>query len=285
MKTLATHFSSLILLSCLAVQTMLAQSTTSTNRIPATGCTVPDAMARGYLGSVGVGGTVLSRTRLTGDFIDPDGNAMLSVGWGNPEKLLGLETRLNLYGLTNTQGATGNFGESTVDFHLSRYLKKNWWVGLGVYDAFGWKREPAEKLQSIYCVFSGVVYFMEDYETPFNKLYINAGIGNGRFRTDEKYTLDTEAPMNVFGSMALQFMPEANLIVEYNGYNVFVGGALYPFKKFPGQLVFGMDDVFHENWHFVVGGAIGFNLIGSGPGRLFSKHSAPVPPPPQTSRI
>lgn len=234
---------------------------------------------------IGGGLTLQSRTRLSGDAFDPDGNAALSVGLGNPEKMLGLEARLNFYGLGNSAGAPGNLGEGTLDLHASRRLSDRFWVGAGVFDLTGWQREEPNKLTSFYATATGVLT-LHPFRFPFGKkLYLTAGLGNGRFRTDDTYTLAKKGPAGIFGSVAVPLWREGNFVAEWSGYNVFIGLSFFPLKKLPGQIIIGVDDLFHEKRKIVVAGSVGL-LLGKNQ-RKTQFHGLVIPafPPPQTSRI
>ena len=255
-------------------------------RISAISVTVPDAYRQGYFGVVGGGLTLQSRTRITNEFWDPDGNASASFGLGNPEKYIGLELRVNIYGLGNKIGAPDNLGEGTFDIHISRLLVEDVWIGAGVYNLIGWDLEPPNRLVSYYVVGSKGILFNHDAKA-FSRMYVSFGIGNGRFRADEDYSILDQAPINFFGSMAVQVMPEGNFIAEWNGYNMFSGLSLLPIKQWPIQIVVGIDDIFQKNRKLVVGGALTFHMFRDEvSGRsLYSPFSMLAPPPVQTSRV
>ena len=290
MKTWNKEIPSLLLILTCSFSIIYAQSDSVgvkvKNRVPAIGSYVPDGMARGYWGNIGLGGTAQSRTRLSGDFINPDGNIMAAIGLGNPEKVLGLDVRVNIYGLFNQYGSPENLGEGSVDAHLSRMLNPRWWLAMGAHDIAGWNLAPAHKVRSIYLSMTGIFYFVGkgEYEMPFNKLYLTAGFGNGRFRTDKNYSINDEAPMSFFASAALQVLPEANAFLEWNGFDMMAGFSVFPIKKFPAQLLLGVDDIFNEKWRFVVAASVGVSLAKGKPGS-FRRLTIMPPPSPQTSRV
>jgi len=254
------------------------------NRVPATGLSLPAPYRQGYLGVVGGGLFLQQRTRITGQVFDPDGNASFSVGLGNPEKWVGCEVRVNIYGLDNKRGAPGNFGEGTLDFHFSRHIGHDLWLGAGVFDLFGWKPEPPNKLTSYYL--SAIkVFHLNQSSSFFHSVYLSAGTGNGKFRRDADYSIYTKDPWNFYAGLAVQVLPEGNLIVEYNGYNAFTGFSVLPFRKVPFQLVGGVDDLFHENKKIILTGSVSFYLFKKHDRSQFGRLSLIPPPPPQTSRV
>ena len=254
------------------------------NRVAAISLSVPDPYRKGYLGIVGGGLILQSRTRITKHFFDPDGNASLALGLGNPEKFFGLEVRMNIYGLSDALGAPGNFGESTFDFHFSRLLGNDVWLGAGGYNLTGWNLEPPNELASYYFVTSKG-FRLHQRDKAFSHLFLSVGIGNGRFRADEDYSISDEAPWNVFGSVALQVLPEGNFMVEWNGFNMFSGFSVLPFKKWPLQIVIGVDDIFNEKRKLVVAGSMSVHLFNKKGCSALHAASVMGPPPPQTSRI
>ncbi|MEZ4959840.1 MAG: hypothetical protein R2830_08480 [Saprospiraceae bacterium] len=255
------------------------------NRVPALSSTIPNAFAQGYLGSIGAGGALQSRSRLTSNFIDPDANAAFAIGLGNPEKWIGVDFRLNIYGIGNNTGASDNFLEGTVEFHLTRQLARQIWAGAGVYDLAGWDNEPANKLRSVYLTLTGVLPLRPGEGHFFKTCYLTAGVGNGRFRTDGQYDVTREGGVGVFGSAAFQVLPEGNFVIEWTGYNLYTGFSVFPFKKLPAQLTIGVDDIFHENWHFVLAGTIGFQILKNRRKTIHHGTTIMPPPPPQTSRV
>ncbi len=253
-------------------------------RIPALGLSVPDPFRKGYLGVVGGGLFLQQRTRITNRFYSPDGNALFSVGLGDPEKWVGLEVWVNIYGLANNKGAPGNFGEGTLDVHFSRNLKNGFWVGAGVFDLLGWKPEPPNKLTSYYVV-AMKTFKLRSYGTFFKSIYLTVGSGNGKFRRDADYNILSQNPWDFYGSVAVQVLPAGNFIAEWNGFNAFSGLSILPFKKLPFQLLVGVDDIFHENKKIVISGSMGLYLNKKPNKPRFYKYSLVTPPPPQTSRI
>ncbi len=258
--------------------------TDSIYRVPATSLSVPDPFRKGYFGVVGGGIFFQQRTRITGHFWDPDGNASFSVGLGNPEKYIGFETRVNIYGLANDKGAPNNFGEGTLDLHFSRLLSNDIWLGAGVFDLFGWDPEPPNKLTSYY--FTAMKSFKLRNTGHFGKsIYITVGVGNGKFRQDKDYNILYENPWNYYGSIALQVLPEGNFIAEWNGFNAFSGMSFIPSKKLPLQVLVGIDDIFHENKKLIVTATMSFYMARKSNQTKYSNYSLIPVTPPQTSRV
>ncbi len=253
-------------------------------RVPAISLSVPDPFRKGYLGVAGGGLFLQQRTRITGRFYSPDGNASFSLGLGNPEKLIGLEVRINIYGLHDSKGAPGNLGEGTLGIHFSRLLKNDFWIGGGVFDLFGWKPEPPNKLTSYYLV-AMKAFNLRNEGTFCKSIYLTLGAGNGKFRRDADYNIKSQNPWNIYGGAAVQVLPEGNFVVEWNGFNAFTGFSVLPFKKLPFQMIIGVDDIFHKNKKIILSGSLSLSLNKMSNKSRFFKYSLVSPPPPQTSRI
>lgn len=253
--------------------------------VPAISLTAPDALGRGYLGNIGFGLNTQNTTRLNDDKWGPDANAIFTVGLGNPEKYLGIDLRVNIYGTSNTKGEKQNLGEGSMDWHISRMVTRQFWMGIGGYDLLGWDRSPLNSLHSIYTCATTYLPLRQDNSRAFSTVFLNAGIGNGRFRSDRDFDLDKIGPAGVFGSAAIQVLPRANLIVEWSGYGLYTGASFAPFKKWPMQLTFGADDLLHHQWRWVLAGSVGFRLIKKKAGEHFRPYFLPVVPPPQSSRV
>lgn len=249
---------------------------------PAVGFSIPDGYQKGYLGMLSMGSTLQSRTRLSGDFFDPDGNISAGLGLGDPINAVGAELRVNIYGLQDNRGAGNNFGEGTFDIHLSRMLTDDIWLGGGVYDLTGWKREEPNQLYSGY--FTATKVFNLRDSGAFHKIFLTVGAGNGRFRTSDDFDVTEENGIGFIGGLTMAFSRRTNLIVEWKGYNVVSGLAFIPFKRLPAQVIIGMNDVFHEKRSLLIGGSLSFSIFHSRKDSCWKNEGWYGPPPPQPSR-
>ena len=244
-------------------QSLLAQTEDSSlviNRIPAISLTNPNPYLKGYIGALGFGGTLQQHSRLGVGF-DPDLNIVAMIGAGNPEKYVGIDLGFNIFGFPKYGGREDNGGEGSMDLHLNRMITPNWWIGAGMYNLFIWSSDEPTNLRSGYLASSAVLHLRENNRSAFSTLWLTVGAGNGKFRTDNTYTLENASPPGIFGSLALQVLPEMNFLAEWTGYNVFSGFSMIPFRKLPFQIIAGVDDIFHERRHWVVGGSFGLRIF------------------------
>lgn len=279
-------FTLLMALLCFS-QFLDAQTTDSTryfNRIAAISSSSPDAFGKGYFGTIGIGGTLQHHSRL-GIKFDPDGNIISAIGLGNPEKYIGIDLRVNIFGFGNVGGRPDNLGEGSLDLHLSRMLHRNLWIGAGTYNMVHWIADGPNKLQSYYASTTAIFHLKENNRKAFSTLFLTAGVGNGKFRTDGDYTLAKPGPIGAFGAVALQVFPEGNFIAEWTGYNVFSGFSIMPSKDLPWQVLVGADDIFHKKRHLIIATSFGFHLFKDSYNTHARMAILPPPPPPQSSRI
>ncbi len=255
------------------------------NRIAAISSSSPDVFGRGYLGTIGIGGALQNHSRLGAAKFDPDGNIVATVGLGNPEKLLGVDLQANWFGFGAVGGRPDNFGEGTLDLHFSRMIDPDLWIGVGGYNLVNWIAEGQARLQSYYGSATAIFHLRQNNRKAFSTLFLTLGAGNGKFRNDEDYDLINPGSIGMFGSAALQVFPEGNFIVEWTGYNFYSGISIMPSKELPWQVIFGIDDIFHEKRHLIVGTSFGFHLFGGSYQTKARMATLPAPPSPQPSRI
>jgi len=253
------------------------------SRVPAIASNVPEFFAKGYLGTLGGGFLMQSNSRLTGKTFDPDANAIFTLGLGNPEKFAGVDLRVNIYGLGGKAGGRKDFGRGSLDLHLSRKVTNMLWAGAGIYDLTAWKDSSSNIMRSAYFGFTTIVPLNTERRT-FNTLYLSAGLGNGRFRSNRNFTSSTEGKLNIFGSAAIQVLPEVNYLLEWSGYSLYTGVAFYPFEIIPGQILIGVDELTNKHRRYIIAFSVGFQSVSPTKSRIRNR-TIPAPPPPQSSRL
>lgn len=63
-------------------------------------------------------------------------------------------------------------------------------------------------------------------------MYVSAGLGTGRYRTENNVFTDDDTP-GVFGSVALRIADPVNAIAEWSGQDLSLGFSLRPFREIP----------------------------------------------------
>ncbi|HEY9666529.1 MAG TPA: S-layer homology domain-containing protein [Coleofasciculaceae cyanobacterium] len=174
-------------------------------------------------GNVFLGFSYQERTRFTD--ID-DGAVVAGFGIGDARKLAALEVAATSYS-TIRQG----FGDNgAVSFKLHRTFPDNLAVAFGVENAFDWGEIDAGR--SFYGVVSKVFPLTEKPSAPLSSLTVSAGVGSGRFRSEEDVQQD-DGGANVFGSAALRVAEPVNVIVEWTGQDLNVGASISPIPGVP----------------------------------------------------
>lgn len=216
-----------------------------TNPVPATTAGTPMVFESGHLGYINCGMAFQHSSRLNPhrNWENPDFNLATYVGLGNPHKWVGLGISFNLLGLSNTNGAKNNFGESSIDFQLSRAITKNIHVGLGVFNAIQVNPTPINTLRTYYIQAGGLIPLKDNNSKFFSSLYLNIGLGNGKFQSRESFLGLKNESVKVYGSAAIQVLPRGNLIVEWTGAELAIMTAIIPFRKLDFHFTTGFSDL------------------------------------------
>lgn len=231
-------------------------------RIPAITSNNPGVFAAGYFGSVGMGVSAQHRTRveLENKWV-PDGNAATYIGLGNPQSWIGVGAVINLYGLSNKGGERNNFGEGSIDLQLSRAVNDFIYVGVGAFNLLQHNTKYTNALRTFYATASVLIPIRQNNDRAFGFMYATFGIGNGIFQKREKILNNKNETINWFGSLAIQVLPEANLIVEWSGIDLTISAGLFPFKKIPLHILVGVADINFDKQRYIASIGYSFQLF------------------------
>ena len=219
----------------------------------------------GQLGVIVIGGTVENKTRIANQ---PDANAGIYIGLGEPEKLIGAGATVNIYGLSNKEGQKDNLGEGSLGLHLNKFFLHNrLLLEGGVENLFLWRAYPDDWQ---YITYQRSFYFSGNYlfyikpkslQKPFSYVSITAGVGNGFFRSDKNYTAGRSGSFDPFFSLATPVIKGTNIIAEWNGYDVGLGVSSIPFQKIPFEFSLAVTDLVFGNPRIVSSVSFPFNFI------------------------
>ncbi|MFD0981275.1 hypothetical protein [Tropicimonas aquimaris] len=164
---------------------------------------------------VGIGG--VSRVPYTDE---PDGGLSLGVGFGNAFETVGVSLGLAVNDLSDP----GNTDRYSAAFQVSRYL----WDGLSV--AVGGENLAVAETdgQESYYGVGSWAFDPEHSALPFAGV-ATLGVGSGRFAEMTERDLAEGKPNRataVFGAISMALNPNANLVADWNGRNLTVGGAI-----------------------------------------------------------
>ncbi len=183
------------------------------------------------LGSVGIGLGLQERTRYTNS---ADGGMGISLGLGNPQKLVGFDVGISIFDLSDFAS------RGSVSFKLHRAIANDFEVALGWQNAIVWGSTDAGT--SFYGVLTKTFLLGESVNQPFSLLVVSAGIGSGQFRSESDIYSDRET-VGVFGSAALRVAKPLNAIAEWTGQDMTLGLSWVPFPKTPLVLTGGVTDL------------------------------------------
>ncbi len=168
------------------------------------------------------GGTYQERARFTDE---DDGAIVAGFGLGDARQLVALETAVTAYDLIGD-----TFEDGGVSFKLHRLLPGDFAVAFGVENAIIWGEPDAGR--SYYGVVSKVLPIRPRISDPLSRLTVSAGVGSGRFRSEEAINDEDDGP-NVFGSVALRVAEPITVIGEWTGQDLNVGASITPIPGVP----------------------------------------------------
>jgi hypothetical protein len=178
------------------------------------------------LGDVGIGVGFQSRTRFTQT---ADGGGGIVFGLGDPYNAVGFDVGIGVNDLgINGNGSFGSRG--SFFFKLHRVLPEDFRIAVAVENALIWGGSDTDT--SVYGVVSKTVRLKESRFDPFSRLYLNVGVGSGRFRTEDQVFNDTGS-VGVFGSVAVRVIDQMNVFTEWTGQDLNVGLSIAPFPEIP----------------------------------------------------
>lgn len=204
----------------------LTPSTLGAAASPGSSSGSPTAFGASF-GQVFAGASYQQRTRFTET---SDGAISGGFGLGDARKYAGLEVAISVLDLSSRNNDDKAFDRGSFSFKLHRALPNNWAVAVGYENAIVWGFTDAGS--SVYGVVSKIVPFKNSPAEPFSSLTISAGIGNGRFRTEDDFNRDKDT-VNFFGSAGLRVIEQASVIADWTGQDLTLGASIVPFRNLP----------------------------------------------------
>ena len=172
------------------------------------------------LGQFSVGGSFQSKVRFRSE-----SDAFLGGGFGlgDPRKAVGLDVSIGIADVTT-------FERGTIGFKVHRRLPAQFAIAVGVDNAITWGAVDGDI--SPYGVVSKAFQLREDPRAPFSQLYVSAGAGTGRYRSQSDI-VNRRDSVGVFGSVAVRLIEQVNFITEWSGQDLTLGISILPFPKIP----------------------------------------------------
>lgn len=152
------------------------------------------------------------------------GAAGIGIGLGDARKAVGVELS---YALETTDDS---FGEGGFNAKVHRQL------GQDLAGAVGWNgflnlgRNDFE--QSKYGVLTKVFRTQESLNSPFSRVAVTVGVGDGQFRSNGAVQAG-DNNINAFGNVAIRVVRPVSFIAEWTGQDLALGLSIAPFRNFP----------------------------------------------------
>ena len=206
--------------------------------------------ADNFTGFVGVG--YQERTRFGNQ---DDGGLVVGVGLGDARENVGVQLSYTVASF----GGSREFGTGGFNAKIHKRLADEWSVALG-WEGFA-TTGFVDFEDSIYGSVSHLVRTRESINKPFSRIALTAGVGSGRFRTEDD-VFDDRDTVGVFGSAAVRVAEPVSAIVEWTGQDLAVGLSIVPFKDIPIVLLPAVRDITGagDGSRFVMGAGVSFEL-------------------------
>jgi hypothetical protein len=164
------------------------------------------------------------------------------------------------YTLASFGSKERDFGTGGFNAKLHRQFPGGWSVALG-WEGFAEVGSFIEFEDVVYGSVTHIIKTAPDVSDPFSRIAVTAGLGNGRFRSEQEIEDDEDA-IGVFGSVALRIAQPVSAIVEWTGNDLAVGLSIVPFRNFPLVITPAVRDIAGagDGARFVVGTGFTFRF-------------------------
>ncbi|NER37817.1 MAG: hypothetical protein F6J93_28310 [Oscillatoria sp. SIO1A7] len=204
----------------------LTPSTLGAAASPGSSSGSPTAFGANF-GNFFMGASFQERTRFTDS---SDGSISAGFGLGDSRKSVGLEVAVSVLDLSTRGGDNSAFDRGSFSFKLHKALPNNLAVAVGYENGIVWGFTDAGS--SVYGVVSKIFQLQDSASKPFSSLTVSAGIGNGRFRSEDDFN-DDRGTVNAFGSVGLRVVERVSAIADWTGQDLTLGASLVPFRNLP----------------------------------------------------
>ncbi|WP_051394497.1 hypothetical protein [Leptolyngbya sp. Heron Island J] len=206
--------------------------------------------ADNFTGFVGVG--YQERTRFGNK---DDGGLVVGIGLGDARENIGVQLSYTVASF----GGSRDFGTGGFNAKLHKRLADDWSVALG-WEGFA-TTGFVDFEDSIYGSVSHLIRTRDSITKPFSRVALTAGVGSGRFRTEDD-VFDDRDSVGVFGSMAVRVAEPVSAIVEWTGQDLAAGLSITPFRDVPIVLLPAVRDIAGagDGGRFVMGAGFSFQF-------------------------
>lgn len=201
-----------------------------------------------------ISATYQSRTR----FVENDDGAVaIGLGLGDARDAVGVEVS---YTVASVFGQNRDAGTGGFNVKVHKQFADDWAIAAG-WNGFAFLGEDDGFKNSVYGTVTKVIRTQESITSPFSRVALTAGVGNGQFRTEEALEDDDDS-FNVFGSVAVRVAKPVSVIAEWTGQDLAVGASIAPFKNIPFVITPAVRDIAGagDGARFVLGTGVGFRF-------------------------
>jgi hypothetical protein len=185
-----------------------------------------------------------------------DGTLGVGIGVGDARRAVGLQLSYTLasFGTLDRDFGTGGFNAK---------LHHQFDNGLSV--AVGWEGfatiGTVDFEDTIYGSVTQILRTTPDINRPLSRIALTAGVGNGRFRSEDDITNNVDN-FSAFGSAAVRIARPVSVIVEWTGQDLAAGVSITPFRNFPLVITPALRDITGagDGARFVVGTGVSFQF-------------------------
>ena len=200
-----------------------------------------------------VSGSFQSRTRYSDT---ADGTLGVGIGLGDARRSVGLQLSYTIASF----GSNRDFGTGGFNAKLHHQFADGWSVAAG-WEGFATIGDNVDFEDTIYGAVTHIVRTNPDLDTPFSRVALTAGVGNGRFRSEEDFN-DNADSVGVFGSVAVRVARPVSAIVEWTGQDLSAGLSIAPIRNLPLVITPALRDITGagDGARFVLGVGLSFQL-------------------------
>jgi len=204
-------------------------------------------------GTFFIGGSFQEDVRFAND---EDGILVFGGGVGDPRQFVGLD----LYYVLASFGGSRDFGSGAIGFKVHRLVSNSASVAVGV-DGLITVGSDTDFDDSLYFAASKIFRTRSNVNSAFSRVALTAGIGNGRFRTEDNF-IDDVNQYSPFGNIAIRVWRPVSIITEWTGQDLALGVSVAPFRNFPLVITPAVRDIAGagDQARFVIGGTLSFDL-------------------------
>ncbi|HEY9647212.1 MAG TPA: hypothetical protein V6C88_12620 [Chroococcidiopsis sp.] len=194
-----------------------------------------------------------SRTRFSNQ---DDGTMGVGIGFGDAQESVGVQLSYTVASF----GTNRDFGSGGFNAKVHRQLPGGWSIAAG-WEGFLNIGDENDFEDSIYGSVTHIIRTTPDIDSPLSRIALTAGVGSGRFRTEEAI-FDDDNTVGVFGSIALRLARPVSAIVEWTGQDLAAGLSIAPIRNFPLVITPALRDIAGagDGARFVLGAGLSFQF-------------------------